>query len=50
MFNKIVLYGDVMLDVFNFGVMKRLSPEGPHPLINSNSQKIYLGDAGHVAA
>jgi len=50
MFNKIVLYGDVMLDVFNFGVMKRLSPEGPHPLINSNSQKIYLGGAGHVAA
>ena len=50
MFDKIVLYGDVMLDIFNFGVMKRLSPEGPHPLINSNSKKKYLGGAGHVAA
>ena len=50
MSRKVVLYGDIMLDEFNFGVIRRLSPEGPHPLINLISKKKYLGGVGHVAA
>ena len=46
--NKIDFFGDVMLDVYNFGDAKRVSPEGPHLIINDLITKIELGGAGHV--
>jgi D-beta-D-heptose 7-phosphate kinase/D-beta-D-heptose 1-phosphate adenosyltransferase len=46
--NKIDVFGDVMLDVYNFGDAKRISPEGPHLVYNDLTTKNELGGAGHV--
>ena len=36
---KILVIGDIMLDSYVFGVVERISPEAPVPIINYRSQK-----------
>lgn len=45
---KIDVIGDVMLDIYNFGEVKRVSPEGPHLVFNDTVTKYELGGAGHI--
>ena len=46
---KILVIGDIMLDSYVFGVVERISPEAPVPIINYRSQKNTLGGCGNVA-
>lgn len=46
----ILVIGDVMLDVFCYGRVKRLNPESPAPLILIEHEEYKLGGAANVAA
>lgn len=46
---KICVVGDVMLDRYWQGGASRLSPEGPHPVVNVSSVVDKLGGAANVA-
>jgi rfaE bifunctional protein kinase chain/domain len=46
---KILVIGDLMLDSYVFGLVERISPEAPVPIINYRSQKNTLGGCGNVA-
>ena len=46
---KIVVVGDVMLDVYFMGEVKRLSPEAPVPVVKINAKTHTLGGAGNVS-
>lgn len=46
---KVFVLGDVMLDKFVYGTVKRISPEAPVPVLHSQSEKTMLGGAGNVA-
>lgn len=50
-FNKLRLavLGDVMLDIFTYGVSERLSPEAPVPVIRIFKKEYCAGGAGNVA-
>ena len=41
--------GDVMLDKFVYGNVERISPEGPIPVLQHQSEKAMLGGAANVA-
>ncbi|MFH1076036.1 MAG: D-glycero-beta-D-manno-heptose-7-phosphate kinase [Pseudomonadota bacterium] len=45
----IIVMGDVILDVYYMGEVKRLSPEAPVPIINIKKKTATLGGAGNVA-
>src|SRR3989344_4895686 len=47
---KILVYGDVMLDLYIRGDVERISPEAPVPVIIERSREYVLGGAGNVAA
>lgn len=47
---KIAVIGDVMLDRYFHGEVKRISPEAPVPVTKINSIKSVLGGAANVAA
>lgn len=47
---KILVIGDLMLDEFEYGTIKRLNPEAPAPLINYLSTEYRIGGAGNVAS
>ncbi|MFA6073333.1 MAG: bifunctional ADP-heptose synthase [Candidatus Woesearchaeota archaeon] len=47
---KIVVLGDVMLDVHKWGVVERISPEAPIPILSVKEIKYTLGGSGNVAA
>ncbi len=47
---KIVVIGDVMLDIYKWGVIERISPEAPVPVVNICKVTQNLGGAGNVAA
>lgn len=51
-FNKVkaLVVGDIMLDEFVYGSVKRISPEAPVPVFQPNKKKEMLGGAGNVAA
>ncbi|MEI7919916.1 MAG: hypothetical protein WCH65_07295 [bacterium] len=42
MMSKILVIGDVMLDIFSYGDVKRLNPESPAPLLNITNEKYKL--------
>lgn len=44
----ITCVGDVMLDDFQFGVIKRISPEAPVPVVHVQRESKMLGGAGNV--
>ena len=49
--NRILIAGDIMLDIYSFGKVNRISPEAPVPvLLKKEGQEIYsLGGAANVA-
>lgn len=47
---KILCIGDVMLDHFLYGDIKRISPEAPVPVFNYKRETKMLGGAGNVVA
>ncbi len=47
---KILVIGDVMIDKYTFGEVKRLNPESPMPLINVTKEELRLGWSANVAA
>lgn len=46
----IAVIGDVMLDRFVYGQVKRISPESPVPVVNVKRTDYMLGGAGNVLA
>ncbi len=40
---KILVIGDVMLDKYVYGIVKRVSPEAPVPLINVEKEEYKAG-------
>jgi len=46
---NILIVGDVMLDHYTYGVVHRISPEAPVPVVNVQSIKMCLGGAANVA-
>lgn len=47
--NKILILGDVMLDVYMWGNVSRISPEAPVPVVEIFEETTKLGGAGNVA-
>lgn len=46
---NILVIGDVMLDKYYFGTVKRISPEAPVPVVNVTKEISTLGGASNVA-
>jgi D-beta-D-heptose 7-phosphate kinase / D-beta-D-heptose 1-phosphate adenosyltransferase len=46
---KIIVIGDVMLDVYYWGKVRRISPEAPVPVVHITDKTRTLGGAGNVA-
>lgn len=47
---KILVIGDIMLDTYEHGQVKRISPEAPVPIFKPLQEKHMLGGVGNVAA
>lgn len=47
---KVLVIGDVLLDRFVEGTVRRVSPEAPVPVLNHTRERSLLGGAGNVAA
>lgn len=47
---KVAVVGDVMLDVYKWGLVERISPEAAAPVVNVHDRSQNLGGAGNVAA
>ena len=47
---NVLVIGDVMLDKYYFGEVKRISPEAPVPVFKKISEKSVLGGAANVAS
>ena len=47
--NKILVIGDIILDIYFFGEVTRISPEAPVPIFNKKTEKYVLGGASNVA-
>ena len=45
---NIAVVGDLMLDVYLWGTVNRISPEAPVPVVNVNKRTSCLGGAGNV--
>ena len=46
---RVLIVGDLMLDVYLFGDAERISPEAPVPVVRVSEEKRLLGGAGNVA-
>ena len=46
---NILVIGDVMIDRYYFGKIKRLSSEAPVPIFEKRNECCYLGGAANVA-
>ncbi|MEA3296695.1 MAG: D-glycero-beta-D-manno-heptose-7-phosphate kinase [candidate division Zixibacteria bacterium] len=47
---RILILGDIMLDEYLFGMVTRISPEAPVPVVEIASSKHLLGGSANVAA
>ncbi|MBI3654533.1 MAG: D-glycero-beta-D-manno-heptose-7-phosphate kinase [Acidobacteria bacterium] len=47
---RIIVLGDLMLDEFIFGRVRRISPEAPVPVVEVERQTLTLGGAGNVVS
>ena len=47
--NKILVVGDLMLDIYEMGTVSRISPEAPVPVFSKYSSRNVLGGAANVA-
>lgn len=45
---RILVVGDVMLDRYVYGDVKRISPEAPIQILSRNTESLMLGGAGNV--
>jgi D-glycero-beta-D-manno-heptose-7-phosphate kinase len=46
---RVLIIGDVMLDSYIWGVVERISPEAPVPIVNVKRKDFRLGGAANVA-
>lgn len=46
---KVLIIGDVMLDHYQSGIVERISPEAPVPVVKITDQEFKIGGAGNVA-
>ena len=46
---KIMIVGDIMLDVYMEGKVERISPEAPVPIVSVTEKFSRLGGAANVA-
>ena len=46
---KVGVIGDVMLDTYMWGVVERISPEAPVPVVSLHKKDYRIGGAGNVA-
>jgi D-beta-D-heptose 7-phosphate kinase / D-beta-D-heptose 1-phosphate adenosyltransferase len=46
---RVTCIGDIMLDRFIYGVVERISPEGPIPVLRVERETMTLGGMGNVA-
>ena len=46
---KALVVGDVMIDVYSKGVIERMSPEAPVPIVDVKSRSVRMGGAANVA-
>lgn len=46
---RILVVGDIMLDVFLWGTVHRISPEAPVPVVDIRKETYHLGGAANVA-
>jgi D-beta-D-heptose 7-phosphate kinase/D-beta-D-heptose 1-phosphate adenosyltransferase len=46
---KVLVLGDIMLDCYINGSVRRISPEAPVPILNFEKEKYILGGVGNVA-
>ena len=46
---RVLVVGDLMLDEYRNGVVERMSPEAPVPIVNVSSHRTAPGGAGNVA-
>ena len=46
---RVLCIGDIMLDRFVYGVVERISPESPVPILRVTHERAGLGGAGNVA-
>lgn len=47
---KVLVAGDLLLDIYIYGTVERISPEAPIPIFDKKSEKIILGGAANVAS
>jgi rfaE bifunctional protein kinase chain/domain len=47
---RLIVVGDLMLDRFIWGTVKRISPEAPVPVVEVERESQHLGGAGNVVA
>ena len=47
---RIIVLGDLMLDEFIWGKVRRISPEAPVPVVEVEKQTVALGGAGNVTS
>jgi D-beta-D-heptose 7-phosphate kinase/D-beta-D-heptose 1-phosphate adenosyltransferase len=47
---RVLVVGDIMLDRYITGVVERISPEAPVPVVRVSGERAALGGAGNVAA
>ncbi|MBN4054092.1 D-glycero-beta-D-manno-heptose-7-phosphate kinase [Nitrospira defluvii] len=45
---KVLILGDLMLDHYIWGRVKRISPEAPVPVVEVSSESVRMGGAGNV--
>jgi len=45
---RVLLLGDIMLDKYIHGSIKRISPEAPVPILQHNKEEMMLGGVGNV--
>src|SRR3978361_1273692 len=46
---KVAVVGDVMLDIYWWGNVERISPEAPVPVVVLDEKELRIGGAGNVA-
>ena len=46
---KVLVAGDIILDIYAYGLVERISPEAPVPVVDLREESYRLGGAANVA-